>query len=104
MEQPFVFASHVDQVFFSDSTHDLGWKVVLLKANKSRRMVGENVEVELKGVGIERVEVDVVQPNVGDGEGQPRTSIQPTLDDNNGKCLIYVQRTLCIRSMHVPTY
>ncbi len=62
------------------------------------------MEVELERDGIDRVEVDVVQPNVGDGEGQRETFVQLTLDDNNSKCLIYVQRTLCIRFMQVPTY
>jgi hypothetical protein len=47
-EQPFTFASQVEQVLFSEySTKNLGWKVVITKGDRSQRVVDQNVKPEL---------------------------------------------------------
>jgi hypothetical protein len=45
-EQPFIFFSQIEQVFFLYSLQDPSWKVVLLKGARSRRVVGDNVDLE----------------------------------------------------------
>lgn len=70
-EQPFVFPSHVDHVFFSKSTHKLGWKVILTKANNFRQMVKKKLVVEQtstrakigKGVKINEAMVPISKPS-----------------------------------------
>ncbi len=45
-DQPFTFASQVEQVFFSNSIEDLGWKVVITKGARFRRVLDQNIEAE----------------------------------------------------------
>jgi F0F1-type ATP synthase gamma subunit len=81
-EQPFTFASQMEQVFFSNSTKE----VVIIYSAKFRKVVNQNVEAkpmepmttmkEVNGprhYAIERVD-----------EGQSSTLNVPTLDEEEG--------------------
>jgi hypothetical protein len=45
-EQPFVFTLQVEHVFFSKSTYELGWRVVLMKGPRFQKMATDNAPID----------------------------------------------------------